>query len=50
MSCILLPLRLVQIHNIVNVFNSRTPLHWAAACDNPDVIKAVLAAEGTLLL
>ena len=34
--------------NIVNVFNSRTPLHWAAACVNPDVIKALLAAEGTL--
>ena len=25
---------------------SRTPLHWAAVCDNPDVIKALLAAEG----
>lgn len=23
----------------------RTPLHWAAVCDNPDVIKALLAAE-----
>ena len=29
---------------------SRTPLHWAAVCDNPDVIRALLAAEGTIQL
>jgi len=30
----------------INMYCSRTPLYWAAVCDNPDVIRALLAAEG----